>query len=89
MTATNPVKLSKPVTSVDQDTEEVVEVEFEVEEILSTPSPTTKKGKEKAQGSGKPPNPTKWAAGKPRTSPQNVKPQGAAQEEAQPAEPIN
>ena len=31
MTATNPAKLSKPITSVDQDNEEVVEVESEFE----------------------------------------------------------
>ena len=45
MTAMNPAKLSELVTSVDQDTKEVVEVESEVEEILSTPNPTTWKGK--------------------------------------------
>lgn len=70
MTATNPAESSAPVTSTEQETEEVVEIESEAEEVISTLSPVTKKGKEKAQGSRKP---VKWAGVTPHTSPRNVK----------------
>lgn len=45
MKATNPAEPLEPVTSMEQGTEEVVEIESEVEEVLSTP--VTKKGREK------------------------------------------
>ena len=65
MMATNPAKASESVTSMEQESEEVVEVELETEEVIHTPSQAKKKGKEKAQGSGKP---VKWVGVKPHTS---------------------
>lgn len=71
MTAMNPVEPSEPVASAEQGTEEVVEIESDAKEVFSTS--VTMKGKEKVEGSRKPPKPAKWAGGKPHTSPRNVK----------------
>lgn len=48
MMATNPNEASELVASTEQESEEVMEVELEVEEVISTPSQAKKKGKEKA-----------------------------------------
>ena len=90
MKATNPAKPSTPITL---EVEEVMEIGSEDEVVPSTP--VTRKGKEQAQGSGKPPKSTKLASGKPRTSlrhaksPRSMLQAHAVQEEAFPANPIN
>ena len=45
MMATNPIEASEPVTSVEQESKEVAEIEPEDEEVISTPSQEKKKGK--------------------------------------------
>ena len=84
---------AEPSTPKEPESEDVMEIGAKAEEVLSTL--VTGKGKEKSQGLGKPLKHAKWAEGKPRTSPTNVKtpqamPQAqVVQEEAQPANPIN
>lgn len=52
---------AEPLVPTKPESEDVMEIGAEDEEVLSTP--VTKKGKEKAQGSGKPPKVAKWVQG--------------------------
>ena len=45
MKTTNPTEASKSVTSMEQESEEVIEIKPKTEEVISMPSQAKKKGK--------------------------------------------